>query len=143
MKQPLLRKLFLLLFMFISLNFLLGSMFLSHAQHLVRNREAEVSFPNYLHSSNIEFKLKALGEKRFKVVLEKRAVNPIKVKIYDILGNLIVEGKIGPEDDRERSFDFSHINSQLFVVEVGNSKYNKTKSIYAQPQGKPQPLDAE
>lgn len=34
-----------------------------------------------------------------------------------------------------KDYDFTHLNSKIFVVEVGNAKYNKTKSIYANPQG--------
>ncbi len=67
-----------------------------------------------------------------------------KIKVYDIVGNLIVEDKIVPEESKVKSFDFSHVNSHLFVVEVGNSKYNKTKSIYAQPSGtRPAIVDVE
>lgn len=136
MKQSLPRKLFLTFFILISLNFLVGSMLNSHAQNLLKKTDTGVSFPLELNSSSIEFKLTSTGEKKFKIILDKKKSGSTKVKIYDILGNLIKEDNIKPEDGVEKSFDFSHINSQLFVVEVGNSKYNKTKSIYAQPQGK-------
>ncbi|MEX2593206.1 MAG: hypothetical protein WD426_10550 [Anditalea sp.] len=140
MKQSLQRTLYFSLFILVSLNFLIGSMLGSQAQNISKRVETGVSFPNNLNSSTVDFKLKSTGEKKIKVILEAKILNNTKVKIYDIVGNLIIEDHIKPSDDSEKSFDFSHVNSKLFVVEVGNSKYNKTKSIYAQPQGKPKKL---
>ncbi len=62
----------------------------------------------------------------------------IKIKIYDFLGNLILEDYISPTDGMQKTYDLSQTSSEIFVVEIGNSKYNKTKSIYASPQGKKQ-----
>ena len=105
------------------------------AQQLSVQADRGVAFPSNLNAPDVDFNLKLIGKKKFKIVLEKKATTPTKIKIYDILGNLIKEDKITPEDDVERDFDFSNVTSQLFVVEVGNSKYNKTKSIYAQSPG--------
>lgn len=105
------------------------------AQKIGPKSDMGVSFPANLNAPDVDFNLKLTGKKKFKIVLEKKATANTKVKIYDILGNLIKEDKIVPEDGREKNFDFSDISSELFVVEVGNSKYNKTKSIYAQSPG--------
>lgn len=105
------------------------------AQQLSAQADRGVTFPTNLHAPEVDFDLKLTGKKKFKIVLEKKTTGQTKVKIYDILGNLIKEDKIVPEDGTEKSFDFSDVNSQLFVVEVGNSKYNKTKSIYSQSPG--------
>ena len=115
---------------------LAGSNGFSYAQNLSKKVETGVTFPRDLHASTVEFKLASTGEKKFKVILEGKKSSNTRIKIYDILGNLIKEDVIKPEEGSEKTFDFSHINSQLFVVEVGNSKYNQTKSVYAQPQGK-------
>src|SRR5690554_294415 len=107
----------------------------SYAQKVIKKVETDVSFPANLNSSIVDFSLQSTGNKKFKVILDKRWSGSTNVKVYDILGNLIREDKITAVEGLEKSFDFSNINSQLFVVEVGNSKYNKTKSIYAQPPG--------
>lgn len=135
MKHSLLRKLYFTLFILVSLN-LIGSILATQAQNISKKVDTGISFPNRLYSSSVDFKLKSSGEKIFKVILDKPSLSNIKIKIYDVVGNLIIEDTIKPSDGSEKSFDFSHINSQLFVVEVGNSKYNLTKSIYAQPPGK-------
>jgi len=105
------------------------------AQQLSPQADRGVSFPVNLNAQEVDFNLKTTGNKKFKIVLDKRITANTKVRIYDILGNLIKEDRIVPEDGVEKNFDFSSINSNLFVVEVGNSKYNKTKSIYAQSPG--------
>jgi lipopolysaccharide export LptBFGC system permease protein LptF len=137
MKQSLQRKLFFTSLFFAGLTFALGSMLESHAQNISQKVDTGVIFPKNLSSSSVDFKLKSTGEKIFKVILNKNSLNNIKIKIYDIVGNLIIEDNIKPGDGNEKNFDFSQVDSQIFVVEVGNSKYNKTKSIYAQPPGNP------
>ncbi|MCH7410338.1 hypothetical protein MM239_13100 [Belliella sp. DSM 111904] len=98
--------------------------------------ESEISFPSTLNREMVPFELKPEGIKKFTIVLEKKPVVVTKVKVFDTLGNLIHEDRIMPEDGNKKTFDFSNVQSQLFVVEVGNAKYNITKSIYAIPPGK-------
>ncbi len=105
------------------------------AQNIPRRLETEISFPADLHSPEIKFDLHPMGNRKFKIVLDQKSNQLTKVKVFDILGNLILEDKISPDDGTQKHYDFSNINSQLFVVEVGNAKYNKTKSIYAYPPG--------
>src|SRR5690606_12099483 len=120
---------------FVGVMLMIGSMSPVAAQQLSTQADRGVSFPVNLNAPEVDFNLKTTGNKKFKIVLDKRITADTKVKIYDILGNLIKEDKMIPEDGVEKSFDFSSVNSELFVVEVGNSKYNKTKSIYAQSPG--------
>ena len=108
-----------------------------HAQSIPRRVETEISFPKDLYVPEVKFNLRSTGKKKFIIILDENSNQLTNVKVFDILGNLILEDKIRPEDGRHKSYDFSGINSQLFVVEVGNAKYNKTKSIYANPQGQP------
>jgi hypothetical protein len=144
MKKRLPPKLLVVFFVLFNLQTLAGLIGFSHAQSFLKRLDTGVSFPRDLHTTTVEFKLASTGEKKFKIILDRKNNSNTRVKIYDILGNLIKEDFIKPEDGTEKTFDFSHINSQLFVVEVGNSKYNQTKSVYAQPQGKPKnTMDAE
>lgn len=136
MKKPLPLNLIATFLILFNLQILAGSNGFSYAQNFLNRVETGVSFPRDLHTSTVEFKLASTGEKKFKVILDRKNTSNTRIKIYDILGNLIKEDIIKPEEGTEKTFNFSHINSQLFVVEVGNSKYNQTKSVYAQPQGK-------
>lgn len=106
-----------------------------NAQGLERRVETELRFPRELHAAEVNFNLQPTGNRKFKIILDEKSKELTNVKVFDILGNLILEDKIGPSDGLQKNYDFSSINSQLFVVEVGNAKYNKTKSIYANPHG--------
>jgi hypothetical protein len=105
------------------------------AQNVNRSFETEISFPKDLNIPTVNFDLQSLGNKKFKLVLDKPNNQLTNVKIFDILGNLILQDKLKPDDGLQKSYDFTHLSSKIFVVEVGNAKYNKTKSIYANPQG--------
>ncbi|MFD2033466.1 hypothetical protein ACFSKL_01630 [Belliella marina] len=119
--------------------------FVSNAQIFKKRTkvEAEISFPADLNRERVSFDLKADGIKKFSIVLDKKPVEITKVKVFDTLGNLLFEDRIMPDDDIKKSYDLSHIQSQLFVVEVGNSKYNITKSIYAIPPGSKKKTDVQ
>lgn len=106
-------------------------------QNITRKVETEISFPKDLHTPEVKFNLRSTGNRKFILILDEKSNQLTNVKVFDILGNLILEDKIRPEDGTHKNYDFSSINSQLFVVEVGNAKYNKTKSVYANPQGQP------
>ena len=136
MKNSLPVRLIATVFIMFNLQIMVGKNGVSYAQNFLKRLETEVSFPRDLHTSTVEFKLASTGEKKFKIILDGKNTTNTRVKIYDILGNLIKEDIIKPDEGKEKSFDFSSINSELFVVEVGNSKYNQTNSIYDQPQGK-------
>ena len=105
------------------------------AQNVIRPLETEISFPREISNPDVNFNLQPMGIRKFKVVLDKKQQQLTNIKVYDILGNLILQDKIKPEDGIQKNYDLSHTKSRLFVVEIGNSKYNKTKSIYAHPQG--------
>lgn len=98
--------------------------------------ETEISFSSTLNREMVAFDLQSEGIKKFTIILEKKPTVITKIKVFDTLGNLIHEDRINPEDGNKKTFDFSNVQSQLFVVEVGNAKYNITKSIYAIPPGK-------
>jgi hypothetical protein len=124
---------------------LLGLPIVSSAQIFKKRTKAEteISFPADLNRERVGFDLQPDGIKKFSIVLEKKSKVITKVKVFDTLGNLLFEDKIMPEDGNIKSFDLNHLQSQLFIVEVGNSKYNITKSIYAIPPGKRSGIDAQ
>ncbi|KEO72430.1 hypothetical protein [Anditalea andensis] len=136
MEKPLLTLQYL--FIFIGFVLILGTSYPSYSQIFSRNKETRVSFPTEINVPEVDFQLKSTGIKKFDVNLEKKPINNTKIKIYDFLGNLILEDFISPADGKRKSYDLSQTSSEIFVVEIGNSKYNKTKSIYATPQGKKQ-----
>ncbi|HSJ69783.1 MAG TPA: hypothetical protein VK921_19035 [Anditalea sp.] len=126
------------IYIFIGFVLIVGSTSPSYSQLFNRKKETTVTFPKELNAPEVDFNLKSTGTKKFEVSLKKKPVSNTKIKIYDFLGNLILEDYISPTDGQQKSYDLSQTSSEIFVVEIGNSKYNKTKSIYATPQGKKQ-----
>ncbi len=135
MKKSLLKKIFTSVFLFALLYLCSGMAGAFYAQNFIKDGETEVTFPKNLNQPDVNFDLKSTGQKKFKIVLEEKIKHRTAVKIFDIVGNLILEDALEPRDGKQKTYDFTDLKSQLFVVEVGNSKYNKTKSIYADPQG--------
>jgi hypothetical protein len=117
---------------------ILGTITPAYSQIFSRKKETTVNFPKEINAAEIDFNLKSTGIKKFEVNLDKKPATNTKVKIYDFLGNLILEDYISPADGQQKKYDLSQTGSEIFVVEIGNAKYNKTKSIYATPQGKKQ-----
>lgn len=145
MIKPINLNQFLRIFVSLAVAVLLVLPFVSNAQIFKKRTkvETEISFPADLNRERVTFDLQPDGIKKFSIVLEKKSKVITKVKVFDTLGNLLFEDKIMPEDGNIKSYDLSHLQSQLFVVEVGNSKYNITKSIYAIPPGKKSGIDAQ
>ncbi|UCS91516.1 hypothetical protein KZP23_12165 [Echinicola marina] len=136
MTKRLPRKIQYFIFIFAFLFIGSGIVTKNRAQNFLKKSETNLTFPKNLNQPDVDFDLKSTGQKKFKIVLEEKIPTKTTVKVFDIIGNLILEDALMPEDGLQKSYDFSYVSSQLFVVEVGNSKYNKTKSIYANPQGK-------
>ncbi|GGF16227.1 T9SS type A sorting domain-containing protein [Echinicola rosea] len=135
MRKHLLSKILHIIFLTAALLVSSGTAREFYAQNFLKKSENNITFPKNLNKPDVDFNLKSTGSKKFKIILEDDVQNNTSVKIFDIIGNLIMEDTIKPKDGKQKNYDFSHISSELFVVEVGNSKYNKTKSIYANPQG--------
>jgi len=125
-------------YLFLAFVLVLGSIAPGYSQIFSRKKESTVSFPKEINAAEVDFNLKSTGIKKFEINLDKKPVNITKIKIYDFLGNLILEDYISPADGQQKKYDLSQTSSEIFVVEIGNAKYNKTKSIYASPQGKKQ-----
>src|SRR5690606_32594077 len=106
MKQYILPLFNLSLFVWPSLYILTVFLLFSNAQTLSQDANLGISFPYKLNSPSVEFKLKSSGEKKFKLILDKKSIGNTKVKVYDLIGNLVLEDMIKPEDGIEKSFDF-------------------------------------
>ena len=93
----------------------------------------ESPFNNSAGSVNqsLSFDLKTISKRKFSISFLNKNQSDVKVKIYDVIGNLIVEDKISSKGYFYKEYDLSFYNTDLFIIEVGNSKYNKTKSLVA------------
>ncbi|MEM7549966.1 MAG: hypothetical protein AAF363_09835 [Bacteroidota bacterium] len=99
---------------------------------LIQQPEDDLNYSKVLLNNNFDFTLKNTGKKgSFDVKFYNSTEKPVMIKVYDVIGNLIIEEEIGKLGNIEKRYDFSEYKSSLFLVEIGNSKYNLTKSIFA------------
>jgi len=73
--------------------------------------------------------LNATGRSEFELTFENPYKYPVKIRIYDIIGNLISEEEAQPGATFTKKYNFQSEKMRLFVVEVGNQKHNLTKKV--------------
>jgi len=79
--------------------------------------------------SKLDFSLTPTGRSEFELTFENPYKYPVKIKIYNIRGNLIAEEEAKPGATFSKKYNFSDEKLRLFVVEVGNQKHNRTKKV--------------
>ncbi|MDQ3392808.1 MAG: hypothetical protein M3512_01645 [Bacteroidota bacterium] len=93
--------------------------------------EKSFNYSNTSLSQNVSFDLKTISKRKFSVSFLNKNQAQVAVKIYDVIGNLIIEENVIGKGYFYKEYDLSFYKSDLFIIEVGNSKYNKTKSLVA------------
>lgn len=82
-----------------------------------------------LVNPDFDFKLKKTGTGKFLLTFYKNEKKSITIKVYDLIGNLIIQETINKNGAFSKEYDLSYYRPRFFVVEAGSSQYNKTKSI--------------
>lgn len=81
---------------------------------------------------NINFEVRLTAPRRFMVLFENMEGNPIYVKVYDMVGNQIAQDVSNQKGRYSKEFDVSNNRSEVFIVEVGNTRNNNTKRVFLQ-----------
>jgi len=111
---------------------------LSHAQKYSKDsievesveKDGRVNYPKkLLVNPEFDFKLNRTASGKFTISFYKGNANAITIKIYDLIGNLIKQETVSKSGLFTKEYDLSYYNPKFFVVEAGNSEYNKTKSV--------------
>ena len=98
-------RLTIIVLLFLVLSF--PGKFSAVAQSVSRSFETKISFPKELNTPTINFNLQSIGNKKFKLVLDKPNAQLTNVKIFDILGNLILQDQLLPDDGLQKNYDFT------------------------------------
>ncbi len=80
-------------------------------------------------SNNIDFEVRALGNRRFMVSFINKD-SRVHIRIYDVIGNLIKEDNTTQRGRFSQEYDMSKSKSEVYIVEVGDTKYSTTKRIF-------------
>jgi len=79
---------------------------------------------------NIDFEVKILGNRRFQLNFVNTSNGLVYVRIYDVIGNLVKEEVVNSPGKFSKDYDMSAYKSEVYIIEVGNTKYSTTKRIF-------------
>ena len=79
--------------------------------------------------NNIDFEVRSLGNRRFMVSFINKD-SRVHIRIYDVIGNLIKEENTTQRGRFSQEYDMSKSKSEVYIVEVGDTKYSTTKRIF-------------
>ena len=83
-----------------------------------------------LVNHNFDFSLTSTSVGKFNLSFYNNTKSDwIEIKVYDLIGNIVVEDIVWTEGFFTKSYDLSFLTGKFFVVAVGNAKYNRTKKI--------------
>lgn len=77
----------------------------------------------------IDFEVQAIGNRRF-IVRFYNDTDGVFLRVYDVIGNLIYQERVTKKGNYVKEFDMSHARSDVYIVEVGNTKYSTTKRVF-------------
>lgn len=116
-----------------------GSCFSAMAQEepdSVKQDAVEIERPinyskNLLVNPDFDFKLNPTDKGKFILSFYNNEKKPLVIKVYDLIGNLILQETVTEQGPFTKEYDLSFYKAYFFMVEVGNTRYNKTKTVIA------------
>ncbi|MEO9966274.1 MAG: hypothetical protein ABJF11_10825 [Reichenbachiella sp.] len=94
-----------------------------------RPPEGTINYSNSLNAKPLEYELSQVGENSFKVKFINQPSDYLDIKIYDVIGNLILKESVKQSKDSELEYQFDEIKSKIFVIKVKSGEQNLTKKI--------------
>ncbi len=91
--------------------------------------ENKLSFKENLSQNKLEYQLKPISNGRFKLVFINHPTEYVHIKIYDIIGNLILSEENKYSLDSEIEYNFNETNNKIYVVKVESGEENLTKKV--------------
>ncbi|MEP2026534.1 MAG: hypothetical protein ABJH98_14185 [Reichenbachiella sp.] len=131
MKKPLL---LLFIFVIVSCSLLIGQGAVNSneektALNFARPEESTLNYNSKLVAKPLDYELSAVGDHSFKVKFINQPSDYLDIKIYDVIGNLILKESVKQAKDSELEYQFDEIKSKIFVIKVKSGKENLTKKI--------------
>lgn len=97
----------------------------------INNAESIIRYNQGILKNDFDFNLTPVAKGKFKLNIVNDTKALVFIKVYDIIGNLIYQEQIRIRGGFNKDFDLSFSKSDFFVVQIGNSNYNKSKTIVA------------
>lgn len=78
-----------------------------------------------------DFKVTRLTKGVFSINFTNESQRKVDIKIYDIIGNLILSEEIADQGPVSKEYNLSQLKMDYFIIEVGNARYNAAKKVTA------------
>lgn len=94
-----------------------------------RPEENTLNYNNKLVAKPLDYELSVVDDHSFKVKFINQPSDYLDIKIYDVIGNLILKESVKQSKNSELEYQFDEIKSKIFVIKVKSGKENLTKKI--------------
>ena len=95
-------------------------------EHSIENK---IGYNKGLLGNKLDYQLLPTHDRKFKLKITNSNQANFKVKIYDLIGNLILIDDLSEEQNGEKEYDFSDRKTKIFVVKVGDGEEHVTKKV--------------
>lgn len=95
----------------------------------LRSLEKKLSVKQGLNTTKLDYNLEPIEQGHFKLVFVTQPEGGVNIKIYDIIGNLILSESTDYSLDNELEYNFNEKNNKIYVVKVESGKDNLTKKV--------------
>ena len=92
--------------------------------------ERTLKFSLSLLNKDFQPSLNTVDIRKFNVQFPNNGKKEVTIKVYDIIGNLILVDRSIILSNYEKTFDMSKFDSNVFIVEINNGESTRTRSIY-------------
>ncbi len=119
---------------YIILSFLIGLIHLNDGAAQERKVpqkaiESKVRFNKGILTSKLDYLLIPTDDRKFTLIITNAKQSNFKVRIYDVIGNLILSEDLLDAQNGEKEYDFSDSKTKIFVVKVAAGKETMTKKV--------------
>ena len=91
--------------------------------------ENNISYKESLNYKSLDYNLEPVSDGRFKLIFVNQPTEYVRIKIYDIIGNLILEEDNKYALNAEIEYNFNEQNAKIFVVKVEAGEDNLVKKV--------------
>lgn len=93
--------------------------------------ENRIQYTRNILNQSFDFQLQPVSPGKFQINIKGGLRTDLSIKVYDVIGNLLYEDDVRIRGFLRKELDLSDYKSNFFIIEIGNTEVNKTKSIVA------------
>lgn len=91
--------------------------------------ENKIGYKKGILGNKLDYQLLPLDGRKFILKITNAKYSNFNVKIYDVIGNLILSDDISYENNGIKEYDFSDRKTKIYVVKVGSGEEKLTKKV--------------